>query len=383
MENASKFFSNCNHFNESDVHKLALIRGSVSIVCFLLCLATFILELVYTCRNKNSTTLQRLFVYLTVSNMLYTGVLSMHIHYYIEYYIRYNDEHFRCNFCIIVGFLDEYTGLVQLCFTLGVVIKLFHKLITTTVCPHQVKGFSYHHHRKLEVSFVILSFVLPLLIAWIPFIMKNGHYGPYGPWCWINRMEKDCNGSLSGLLEELLIWYIPFAAVAFLSLICIITIIIFLFWIHARRNYIREKIRVVIADFLLLLPFLIIFSFVCIIEVSVVIIRSRLLSTFAAWVIYAICTPIGVVAIPIAFLIYFCRKRKYVQKNDVANITNARTICPSSRLSPNSFTDQQDRPNLLSRSDEWTYASTGTTGTCTSGGSLLFGTSRRYGALDT
>ena len=380
--NATELFSKCNGIDVEDVYILATIRGSVSIACFSLCILTLILELVYFCRKHSvSTTLRRMFVYLTFSSVLYTAVLSFHLGY------RIAQDY--CYFCVIVGFLDEYTGLVQLCLTAGVVVKLLHKLITTSFCEHRVKGFSHRHHLKIEAAFVTVSFMLPLLIAWIPFAMRNGHYGPYGPWCWISRMETDCSSSLSGLLEELLIWYVLFGVVSILSLLCTIIMVAFLIYTYykvRKQGKIRGKLRTVITDYCLLLPFLIIFTIICLIEVSVVIFKSKYFNTFGAWTLYAIATPIGGVAVPIGFLIFFVRKQKDIAptKNDHTNTQE--TMPASDRFSPNSFTDDQDRPNFLSRSDEWSIDRSNEKSALTFTGTLrnfLFGSNRRYGTLNT
>jgi len=379
-----ELFSECNHLNASAVYLLATVRGSVSVACFSLCFLTFILEMVYFCRRGSArTTLRRMFVYLTFSSMLYTAVLSMHLGYKVA------QEH--CYFCVITGFLDEYTGVVQLCLTFGVVVKLLYKLITTIFFENRVKGFSHRHGKAIECSYVFLSFFLPLLITWVPFVVRNGHYGPYGPWCWISRMERDCKRSVSGLMEELLIWYIPFGFVSVLSLLCILIMVAYLVYIYYKvRNEgkMRAKLRTVISDYCLLLPFLIIFTLVCLIEVSVVLFKSKYFKTFGAWALYAAVTPIGAVAVPIGFLIFFIRKQKDIplQKVDLVESNAHQTVPPSTRLSPNSFTDQQER-NFLSRSNEWTADSSSTNerSFLTFRGifqNLFSSSNKRYGAMD-
>ena len=73
------------------------------VVCFVLCLATFLFELVYICRKKKSSTLQRFFVYLTFSSLLYSAALSFHLERYFLY-----DQQIQCYVCEVVGFFDQY-----------------------------------------------------------------------------------------------------------------------------------------------------------------------------------------------------------------------------------------------------------------------------------
>ena len=97
------FFSNCSNMNVGRVHQLAMVRGVAGVVCFVLCLATFLFELVYICRKKKSSTLQRFFVYLTFSSLLYSAALSFHLERYFLY-----DQQIQCYVCEVVGFFDQY-----------------------------------------------------------------------------------------------------------------------------------------------------------------------------------------------------------------------------------------------------------------------------------
>lgn len=346
--------SNCTNLSLPDLHLLALVRGSVGIGCFSLCLAAFLFELLYICRRKSSSTLQRLFIYLTLSNLLYTAALSCHIEHYFDY-----SEAVQCVVCKTIGFLDQYTGSVQLLFTLGISFKLFHKI--SSFWRTNDKGVLARHYFKFEALFVTLCFVLPLTVIWVPFTKSGpGSYGLDHAWCWIQALQDDCRESSEGFLEQLLLWYIPFAAVSTLSLICIVAIIAFLIYIGCHNNLYRNKIRVAIMDMLLLLPFLVAFCCVWLVEVITTILlrldkKHKLkLNRYILWMCYAIITPIGGVVIPIAFFVYFLRKKRYASSRRLREISNIRTAKASSRVSANSHTSQQDRPGFLSNSDvDW------------------------------
>ena len=203
-------------------------------------------------------------------------------------------------------------------------------------------------------------------------------------------MERDCQKSMSGLMEELLIWYIPFGFVSVLSLLCILVMVAYLVYIYYKvRNEgkMRAKLRTVITDYCLLLPFLIILTMVCLIEVSVVVFKWKYLNMFGAWALYAVITPVGAVAVPIGFLLFFIRKQKDIPvQGGVSVESNAQqTVPPSTRLSPNSYTDQQER-NFLSPSDEWTTDSAKEKSPLTFRDTLrsMFSSSnRRYGTMNT
>lgn len=322
--------------------------------CFFLCLAAFVFELLYICRRKGkSTTLQRLFVYLTISNVLYTGVLSLHVEHYFTY-----DEAVQCIVCMVIGFSDQYGGSVQLLLTLGIVMKLFHKVIAFCRPKKINKGHFSHHHLKYEALFVVVCFVLPFTVIWVPF-RKNGPggYGLDGPWCWIDSLTivKDrCDDNNEAFLEQLLLWYVPFAAVSFVSLFCIVATIIFLVYICLHHNMkTRKNIITVLFDMFLLIPFLVVFCCVCLTEVSIVVLFQEFtyprIDNYIPWMVYAIVTPIGGGVMSIAFFIYLVR-RKNLGIHKMRDISRARTVRDSERQSVNSHTSQQERPGFLSNS---------------------------------
>lgn len=333
------FSSNCSSISVDRVHVLALVRGTVGVVCFLLCLATFLYELVYIFCKKNSTTLQRLFVYLTFSNLLYSAALSLHSY----------DQQVQCNVCKAIGFFDQYTGSVQLLLTLGIAVKLFHKVFS--VCPQRRKDFTQgcffsRRHFLLEALFVVVCFVLPCTVIWFPF-MIDGPGGYEGPWCWIEMLEDDCTINNQGFLEQMSLWYIPYAAVSLLSLLSIAAVIGFLIYIclcHHNKN--RKKVMVAIMDMLLLMPFLVVFCCVGVVEISIVLLLRKHaleghLNNYTMWMFYAVITPISGVIIPIAFFIYFVRKKSHAAQFKLQQVSRAlATVRDSDRLSVNSHTSQ-------------------------------------------
>lgn len=275
LDNETELFSNCTNISIADVHKLALVRGATGIVCFVLCVATFIFELFYICqlrrrlkkderfrKSEGTTTLQRLFVYLTFSNILYTVALSLHI----EEYFPHQKNVVDCFVCRVVGFFDQYSGSVQLLLTVGISVKLLHKLKSK---PQVVKGVLSRHHFKFEALFVFLCFFLPLVVIWVPFTQRGaGDYGLDGAWCWIQVIQVGCHRSRTAFLEQLFLWYVPFAVISLLSLFCIAAIIVFLAYIYLCHKS-SKNISRLICDMLLLLPFLVVFSCVCLVEVTI------------------------------------------------------------------------------------------------------------------
>ncbi len=384
--NETVLFSNCSGFNNSQIRILALARGYTGLICFLLCLITLVLELIYVCRisKKKSTTVQRLFIYLTASNLVYSAVLSLHAEHYYTYHSL---SRLWCYFCKVNGFLDEYTGLLQLSLTLGIVVKLLHKIFAVYFPSLQSAKLARHHY-TVEFVFVLASVCLPWTVVWVPFISHGvGEYGVSGPWCWIRVLQNNCHVNRNAFIEELLLWYIPFVVVSFISLLGIVTIVSFLVYFHFCHILSPRRIRAVILDLLLLLPFLIVSCCVCLVEI-IVIIELRQQENNASggtdkyilWMCYAISTPIGGVIIPIAFFLYFLREKKVSKRHRLMAVSNpACTVPPSDRLSPNSFTSQQERPCRLTHSDvEWETS----TGSAVVVNSFVGSYESKYGAVN-
>ena len=82
--------------------------------------------------------------------------------------------------------------LAVTCITLELFLKVF---------------FKWQINRLLlEVIFIIVIFVIPLLFNWIPFI--NNTFGQSGPWCWIRSQNENCTDSDDmGVVLSLTLWY--------------------------------------------------------------------------------------------------------------------------------------------------------------------------------
>lgn len=362
----------CSNVTLHQMEVAALTRGVTGLICFVLCVITLVSELVFICRLRTTNTLQRLYLYLTVSTMFYMGVLSLHIEHYFRDYAHRN------TFCIVIGALDQYTGSVQLLFTLGITFVLFHKLFS--MCgPYGYVASKFKadgHHKRvrrgycLEVCLCVVSTALPLLVIWIPFQNAKGGYGSSGPWCWIESKDPTtCDDILRGVLEQVLLWYAPFGLIAIISFLCIVCVLTFFCYLRFRRNYLVQRTQAVIKEMMLLMVFLGIFCVVSIVEsITRGILNIPKVDIFALWMVYAIITPIGGMAVPIGFFVYFlCSKHlapsalSSSQDVSVHAYSNMRTgnagdrlIHNPSRVSQPSHTSDRDSQFFLSKSGEET-----------------------------
>ena len=137
------------------------------------------------------------------------------------------DNKFHLIACQVSAFFMQYALWVKLLFTLCLVFHIF----CLAVCLKDLK--------KLEVFYILLSLLLPLITSGIPYI--HGVYGLAGAWCWIQAWDHDCpsikyeNGL--GIIEQFTLWYGPLFVSLTLCLIAVIMIVLVL----VRRAYLSHK----------------------------------------------------------------------------------------------------------------------------------------------
>ena len=354
-------FSNCSNITLSRLEQLALVRGVCGVVCFVLCLLTLFAQLVLVCKVglSKTNTLQRLFFYLTVSTVLYMGVLSLHIEHYYRGYKG------QAKFCTILGFFDQYTGSVQLVFTFWIAVVLLFKIPKLQQCVGKAKSEEHRDRRKCGICFeainVFVAFLIPLMFSWIPF--KYGHYGETGPWCWIESLNQSCHNVQVGLWEQLGLWYIPYGFVAFCSLVFTLPLLGYFCWFHCtRRGLLQDKIKTQIGEISILCAFMCMFCVVFLVELIIdLVLDEPNVDVFTLWMVYAIVTPVGGVVIPIGFFVYLnfkwgkcrCRATGAHNHSDPAISEARRGIAPAStRISAASTTEAQP----LAHSDVRSYS---------------------------
>jgi len=135
-----------------------------------------------------TTTLQRLFVHLTIVTCLRDVNYVFQIEHQFEYYGQEQ-------FCAFVGFFDLWTASMVYIFIIG--INVF--LVFTVYRQLQGDPFSSLSNSKylrltLECLFTLLMIFLPLTYLWLPFTKGSYGIGSGGlsAFCWIKDVEKDC-----------------------------------------------------------------------------------------------------------------------------------------------------------------------------------------------
>ena len=233
---------NCTNVPVQQGNIATLTREVTSIMCLVLCSLALLLQ-GYRLR-KRSNTLLRLFLYLTISSVLYLLTGSLHL----QHYFHFQGQE---TVCVVIGVLDQYTSSVQILLTLGITVVLFHKLFSLSETYKRfISKCKLKNHPSwlrqgycFEVLLCLISILLPLTVLWVPFLSKEGsRYGLVGPWCWIQKNDPiTCEETTSSILERVLLWYAPFGLVALVCLLCITCILVFLCYLRFNHGFLEKQ----------------------------------------------------------------------------------------------------------------------------------------------
>ena len=259
-----------------------------------------------------TTTLQRLFVHLTIVTCLHDVSFVLQI----EHQFQYQGQE---KFCAFVGFFDTWTGTVVYNFIIGINVFLVYTIYQQLRGdPFSRLSNSRYLRLTLECSFSLLMAFLPLTYLWLPF--TTGTYGigsgPSNAVCWIKDVEDDCE-TIQPYSQ------IVYAETILISMACILHIlftfglaIVFCRLAYTYRGLKRKHIKNVRDAFLLM----------CFLLTSVVLDSPAILfvtvksgddvtANFAFWIYTLVGPPTSMLVYPIGFLFYLYSLKKFKWKS--------------------------------------------------------------------
>lgn len=285
---------NCN-LTFGEVIRLDSIRASVAAVSILACILAIGLFLY---RRLYHRFIERLVLYLLILSLLYSfaGVFQ-----WVAIFYDSKDAN-ALRGCKAVGFLTQYSSCVVLIFLFALSFLLFGSIVLQ-------KDWT---SSKWEILTVLTSLFVPALLSWIPFI--HDHYGLSGAWCWISAHNATCSLSTVGLVEQIVLWYVPQTLLMLTASSLIVTIVLKLNEVRCLKgrdiNVPREVHQKALKELLPLLAYPIIFfvintvSLICRVTVTA--------DVEQPWLLYlrAITDPSWGVLACVAFLLHLRLLRK-------------------------------------------------------------------------
>lgn len=181
-----------------------LIFSSTAGLSFLVCSAA--LFLVYMMKLYRKL-IYRLAAYQVVSALVYSVIEISQLAF-----LNYKGSSSKA--CVAVAFLNQFVLSMKVVLTIWVTFHLFCFAVL------------YKDMKKLEHFYVLTSFVVPLVVAVIPFTTQT--YGLAGSWCWIRNSRDDCGSDIEGVVEQFVLFYGPAVVALVAESVAMVAIVVIL-----------------------------------------------------------------------------------------------------------------------------------------------------------
>ena len=219
--------SNCSNLPEYQRMVIGMSGAACSLLSLLACCLVFFVMVLF---KKYQFTMQRLFLYLTISIMVDT--LSRFL-MGVGYKMIYASKHY----CVAVAFLSQYFAMSIVLSVLSIMFELFLRLTLNREAG------------RLELLYILVVFLLPPLMALIPIPLDS--YNPNISSCSIARFDNatTCTQDIVAIILDSVLWWIPVALAIVISSIAYVVFIATFYkrskqhsaLIYPRRNWIFNK----------------------------------------------------------------------------------------------------------------------------------------------
>ena len=300
----SQFNLNCSNITVEQLKKLNLakgISGSISLTMVALILLFLVFYRAY------GSTLQRLFIHLTIVTCLHDVSFVIELEHQFEY-------HGQKQFCEFVGFLDMWTSTMVYNFIIGINVFLVYTVYRQfRGDPFARLSNSKYPRLILECSFTLLMVFLPLTYLWLPFTKGTYGTGAEGlrAFCWIKDVEDDCK-TVQPYSQVI------YAEAFLIGIACILHLlftvgigVVFCRLAHTYQGTKRKHLKNV-RDVLLLMCFLLTSAVLDSPLVVFLTVGSRnVTESYAFWMFAVVGPPISMLIYPTGFLFYLYSLKKF------------------------------------------------------------------------
>lgn len=295
----------CSEESSNLVASVNYIRTASALASTITCIVALILLLKYMCRRATrlwNTFSHRLIVSFLMAALLYSFSTCFQ---WVRLLHDYSNPH-ALRACEAVGFFVQYFSWTLILMTSVLIFHLFNMLYKCCsrfdysqkidkLGSDRFRVQNSSEHFKLIV-YILISFGLPLLFVWIPFLPEIKGYGPSGYWCWIMICDQNGNRYITGYIEQALFWYLSIIVVMGIIIVFIIAVVYHL------RNM-RSKLK--IACPLIMFPLIFFFvNMIAILNRVVTLVLSRPVTALA--ILHGFIDPLwGIFASAVVF-VYIC-----------------------------------------------------------------------------
>jgi hypothetical protein len=181
--------------------------ATVAIVCSAISLVASLVVPALVCGLKKCHVLsQRLILYLAVAAIIKSLSWGQVVVHFNQLPVSGGPP---AQFCAVAGYFQTVAGWFE---AMAVACLSTNLLLNMVLTKSQ---------KWLELVYVVLIFILPFTLMWIPFVTRA--YGQIGFYCWIRGTTDDgCKLFPLGIGLQFLLWYVPLAValVHLLALYC-------------------------------------------------------------------------------------------------------------------------------------------------------------------
>ena len=174
------FNTSCTNTPDGELEARNLSRSVSAMICAFITM-TVLVALFLSKAYK--TTLQRLFLYLTITVLIQLICISMNIVLQFEFEIRED-------LCKYIAFFTVWTAVSTYLIATLITLYLLY-IVYTTIRAQNEKTHWVESKKIIDLIALVVCVILPVSFLWIP--MYHGTYGSDSISCWIiHTRQKDC-----------------------------------------------------------------------------------------------------------------------------------------------------------------------------------------------
>lgn len=216
FSNVSGSFITCQSDYSENLKEINIIRTVTAGISTFASLTALVLLFYLICRKSWDTLSHRLIACFLVSAFFYSLAT---VFQWVRLVYDETDSS-KVIGCEVLGFFVEYFSWTLMLMTFFLIFHLFdivyNKPLDRFFARCKITSSNSRVPKWLTYLgfYVIVSYGLPLLIVWIPFIPSFSGYGLSGYWCWIEVCDPEGHPYIAGYILQALMWYLPIMIVS-------------------------------------------------------------------------------------------------------------------------------------------------------------------------
>ena len=282
----SPYYLNCTNMTLQQLHYMTIIRSTVALIC----MVVLVVMLLALCVSKAyKSFVQRMLIYLVTAAILDELFQASSL----ENLLRFSHQEMTCT---VLGFLTNWVDNISSLHSLSIIIWTIILAFIHLNYPHYSSvSLSTCWKIVIDVSYLVLTILLPLLVMWMP--LKNGNYGIAVAWCFIRAFNEDCKDV--GFVDQMVAGYGIYGFIEVIGILAMAGVII----VYCRLSANYTRVKALLLQNLGLTSFVLL-SFLIVCTCLAIRIHSALhnwTQPYAVWLLHGASIPLFHLIIPLGF----------------------------------------------------------------------------------